>query len=167
MYIRRLTPADAQLYRALRLAALADSPTSFMPTVEEEIITLTPLELEKRLAPDGHNQVLGAFEDEELVGIIGLLQDPRRKLAHKVILVGVFVNAAARGKGYATALMKAGINTAREWDGVRQVLLNVRSDNARAKGLYTKLGFKLYGREPDAILVDGTFYDEELMILML
>ncbi|WP_283149115.1 GNAT family N-acetyltransferase [Silvimonas soli] len=167
MYIRRLLPADAHAYRALRLAALADSPTSFMPTVEEELTTLTPTELERRLAPDGPNQVLGAFDNDALVGIVGLLHDQRRKLAHKMLVVGVFVAAAARGQGYAKALMQEAIRTARETTGVRQLLLNVRTDNLPAKALYTHLGFVAYGCEPDAILVNGQFYDEEMAILRL
>ena len=45
--------------------------------------------------------------------------------------------------------------------------LGVESKNDAAMYLYSSLGFKTYGLERRALLVDGEYFDEELMVLEL
>jgi RimJ/RimL family protein N-acetyltransferase len=45
--------------------------------------------------------------------------------------------------------------------------LTVVTINERAKKLYTKLGFKAFGMEEKALKINGNYYDEEYMALLL
>ena len=66
----------------------------------------------------------------------------------------------------ADALVRALLAEARS-QGIRQVLLTVAADNARARRLYERHGFLAYGVEPGAINVDDQYLDEALMIRVL
>ena len=41
------------------------------------------------------------------------------------------------------------------------------ASNEKAKNLYTKLGFKVYGFEENALKVNGIYYNDEHMVLHL
>ncbi|WP_320785065.1 GNAT family N-acetyltransferase [Streptomyces sp. CRN 30] len=61
-------------------------------------------------------------------------------------VVGVYVRPEWRGSGLTKALFAAGLDWA--WGrGVERVRLIVHEDNARARGLYRKLGFVATGRK--------------------
>jgi ribosomal protein S18 acetylase RimI-like enzyme len=49
-------------------------------------------------------------------------------------------------------------------EGVRQVLLTVTAGNDTALAMYEAFGFRVYGREPRALLVDGVFFDDLHMV---
>jgi len=51
--------------------------------------------------------------------------------------------------------------------GIRQVQLSVTANNTAATALYASLGFVEYGREREALCVNGALYDETLMALAL
>ncbi len=51
--------------------------------------------------------------------------------------------------------------------GVRQLKLGVNRSNLAARELYLSAGFVAFGIEPDALFVDGAYYDEERSILRL
>ncbi|WP_156342906.1 GNAT family N-acetyltransferase [Devosia sp. A16] len=40
-------------------------------------------------------------------------------------------------------------------------------DNDRARRLYERHGFVIYGEDPRGLKVDGVFYDDYLMVLRL
>jgi RimJ/RimL family protein N-acetyltransferase len=61
--------------------------------------------------------------------------------------------------------MAAAIAFARALPGVRQVHLCVSSPAAAV--LYQRLGFRTWGVEPAAMIVDGTLVDEKHMVLDL
>jgi RimJ/RimL family protein N-acetyltransferase len=46
-------------------------------------------------------------------------------------------------------------------------MLAVASGQKAARKLYSRLGFQVYGREPQALKVGQTYADEELMTLLL
>lgn len=50
---------------------------------------------------------------------------------------------------------------------VRRVNLTVFLPNVAAVGLYQSLGFEPYGVEPEAVCLDGKFYDGQHMSLLL
>ena len=166
MHIDVLDAQHAAAYQQLRLRALVESPTAFSAsysdeasrTLEETIARVTP-------AADGSKCVLGAFVDEQLAGMLTFVRPTRPKLQHCAEFAGMMVAPEFRRQGIGAALVEAGLALARAADGVRQLKLTVNARNAAAQGLYVSKGFKRYGVEPDAICVDGVYYDEEFYII--
>ncbi len=162
MEVRPLGAADAAAYQRLRLQALQESPTAFSAShadeagrsVEEVAARITP-------AADGSVCRLGVFEQDELAGLLAVIQPQRAKQRHCVELAGMYVAPAYRRRGFARMLLEAAISHARTIEGVRQIRLGVNASNSGARALYESVGFASYGVEPDALQVDGTFYGEE------
>jgi len=157
--IRLLTPADAALYRAIRLEALANNPEAFTSTLERE--QDKPLAwFEARLAI---SDVFGALIADELVGIAGFRREDGAKTAHKGVLWGMYVRRKARKSGVGRLLVDAVAAHAAE--RVEQLQLVVVSDNTAALRLYTAAGFVEYGRGVKALKWGGRYYDEILMAM--
>ena len=137
--IRRLVPADATLYRDIRLEGLRRSPEAFGSTFEAE--DARPLAFfSERL---GGSAAFGAFHGSELVGIAGLLIREGQKEAHKGLLVGRYVRPSARNAGVGRRLVETIIEFARQ--RVELIQLSVVSDNEPARRLYERLGLVEYG----------------------
>jgi GNAT superfamily N-acetyltransferase len=164
--IRRLVPSDAPVYRALRLRGLDEHPDAFTSSADEE--RAKPLAwTEARLAPDGNDVVYGAFDDEALVGVVGLGREARAKNRHKAVVFGMFVAAERVGHGVGSALLAYAIAEARAQRGLEQLVLTVTASNGSARKLYVQHGFRSFGVEPRAIRVDGRYFDKDHMILFL
>lgn len=155
--IRRLSPADAILYRELRLEALRLAPDAFSSTfAAENSEALTWFA--DRLA---RSAVFGAFDGEELRGIAAFLARQEQKEKHKGVLVGMYVRPHARNAGIGRRLAEAVVEHAR---GEVEILqLSVVAGNEPARRLYTSLGFVEYGNEKNALKVNGRYWDEVLM----
>lgn len=69
MHIRRLTPADASAFQALRLCALLEAPFAFGSSYEEEK-DFPVSTIEERLAVKADRGLFGAFENETLIGLM-------------------------------------------------------------------------------------------------
>ena len=157
--IRLLAPADAALYRAVRLEALAAHPEAFTSTFERE--QNKPLGwFEERLTA---SDVFGAFIADELVGTAGFRREDGAKTAHKGVLWGMYVRPQARRSGAARLLVDT--VAAHAAQHVEQLQLVVVSDNVAALRLYTAAGFVEYGRGVKALKWRGRYYDEILMAL--
>ena len=155
--IRRLAPADAALYRDIRLEGLRCNPEAFGSTFEAE--NARPL---ARFADRiGRSNVFGGFHGSELVGVAGLLIHEGQKEAHKGLLVGMYVRPSARRAGVGRRLVETIVEFARH--RVELIQLAVVSDNEQARRLYERLGFVEYGIEKKALKHDGRYYDEILM----
>lgn len=166
MNIRPLDPADAAAFQALRLDGLQECPTAFASSFEEESGRELPAVAE-RLAPQGDRAVLGAFVGGELVGVVGVMREGHRKLAHKAFIWGMYVAPAARKRGIGRELVAKALSFAATGLAVRQVTLGVNAANEAAIALYERMGFKAYGREPCFMLVDGVPQDEVQMVCFL
>ena len=166
-HIRRLTPADAATFQALRLGGLQREPTAFGSSFEEECDETLDT-VAQRLAPSPDHAVFGAFDAAgTLLGVVGLGREGMRKLRHKGIIWGMVVTPAARRRGLGRALMQAAIAAAHDLPGLLQLNLCVNAHNTAALRLYESLGFVAFGREPGAMLVDGVLQEEVLMALAL
>src|SRR5208282_5202763 len=150
-------PADAALYRDIRLEALRCNPEAFGSTFDAE--NAQPLTFfSDRI---GGSNVFGAFPDSKLVGIAGLLIGKGQKEAHKGRLVCMYVRPSARKVGVGRRLVETIIEFARQ--RVELIQLAVVSDNEPARRLYERLGFVEYGLEKKALKQGGHYYDEVLM----
>lgn len=107
--------------------------------------------------------VLGAFETNQLAGIVGLALDPREKARHKATLFGMYVVDAHRHRGLGQQLLEAALAEARRHAFLKLVQLTVTAGNDPAIRLYQRCGFALYGLEPQAIRVGDEYFDKILM----
>lgn len=164
MHIRRLTPEDATLFQAFRLAALKNAPTAFGSSYEEEVAFPASV-IEGRLAVKTDRGPFGAFHGDELIGLVALGRENHTKLSHKALVWGMYVKPEHRGSGVAKALLLEVLSFARSVPGISQVNLCVNAETAGAVRLYESVGFKAFGREPHAMQIEGVFYDELHMSL--
>ncbi|HVE52947.1 MAG TPA: GNAT family N-acetyltransferase [Ramlibacter sp.] len=150
MIIRMLGPADATLYRALRLRALREHPDAFTSSYEDD--RDQPVEAAaQRLAA---HAFWGAYQSAELYGFVGLEREYRIKNRHKATVVGMYVAPEVGGQGVGRKLLEALIAHAR-LNGLESLVLTVTEGNAHAQRLYAAAGFRSFGIEPDAIRVAG------------
>ena len=159
--ILRMMPADAAQYREIRLEGLKCSPEAFGSTYETESVQPSS-RFSERLASSA---VFGAFRGPELLGIAGFAVRNGIKEAHKGLLWGMYVRAAARNAGLGKRLVAAVLDYAR--GRAEMVQLTVVSENEAARRLYNALGFVEYGLEKRALKQDGRYYDEVLMVKFL
>jgi ribosomal protein S18 acetylase RimI-like enzyme len=166
MNVRRLTPSDAAAFQALRLASLLDTPLAFGSSHGEECnASLQSVAARLEAFPD--RGVLGAFDGDTLVGMVGLGRENLQNLSHKAFIWGMYVSPAYRNRGLAKELLEAAIAFAKSNPAIRQINLCVNAAATAAVSLYQSIGFLTYGHEPDAMLVQGTLYDELHMRLTL
>jgi len=159
--MRRLGPADAVLFRDIRLEGLRHDPDAFSSTFEEE--SGKPLEFfMERLA---RSAVFGAFCGGELLGVAGFYVQPGPKHAHKGMLWGMYVRPEARGAGTGAMLVAAVIAHARAH--VELLQLSVISENLAARRLYERFGFAAYGIDKRGAKYRGIYHDDVLMAKML
>jgi RimJ/RimL family protein N-acetyltransferase len=164
MDIRRLTPADAREYRALRIRALWEFPEAFTSSYEED--EKKPDEVwEVRLAGE-HTMFWGAYEAGTLCGMVGLERERRAKNRHKGTVVGMYVSQEYFGTGMGRALIDALLAEARR-AGLELLVLTVTEGNAVATKFYEAAGFRSFGIEPHAIKVDGRYFGKNHMYLDL
>jgi RimJ/RimL family protein N-acetyltransferase len=162
--IRRLAPADAEVFRVLRLEALSTAPEAFGSSPEEE--AARPMDLVRsRLADTGPDAVFGAFAGDALVGIAGFVLSQGIKKRHKGLLWGVFVRAGWRDRGTGEQLVRAVIDHAHSHALLLQA--SVVATNTAARRIYDRLSFIAYGTERRALRIGDTFHDEELLMLDL
>lgn len=134
------------------LEAYAGHPEAFTSTVaERERLPLSWWEGRLSADPAADRIVLGAFEGEELAGVVGLSFERREKVRHKATLFGMYVQPKWRGRGVGGQLVTAALERARQRAGVRVVQLTVTETNAPAVALYEHCGFIRFGVEPMAV----------------
>jgi RimJ/RimL family protein N-acetyltransferase len=161
LQICRLETSDAALYRDIRLESFKRNPEAFGSTFEKE--NAQPLSWFEGVV--GRADIFGAFLDGVLVGVAGFAAPEGSKQAHKGLLWGMYVRAAARNMDLGKRLVAAVLDHAR--GRVEMVQLSVVNDNKAACRLYGAMGFVEYGYEKRALKQDGRYYDEILMVKFL
>lgn len=107
--------------------------------------------------------LISAFINDELVGSTGLTCVKNHiKIKHRATL-GISIKKDHWNKGIGSILIKEALNQGINM-GYKQIELGVFSDNIKAKSLYEKNGFEVWGKIKNAFkLKDGTCYDEIIM----
>ena len=163
--IRLFTEQDAQALWDLRMLALETDPWSFVDS-PEELRAISVEEFARRLRADhAENFIVGAFERDSAVGMVGCYQEVPLKRRHKAWIWGVFVTPAARGRGIAESLMRAAIQRAKSIPGLEMLLLTVGVGQPVPRKLYESLGFRSFGVEPRGLKIGNESHDEENMVL--
>ncbi|HSU80560.1 MAG TPA: GNAT family N-acetyltransferase, partial [Candidatus Angelobacter sp.] len=142
-------------------------PEAFATSYEEFIQRVNPLDQLKKNFSSPDNYTFGAFDKEELIGVVTLLQEIAMKLRHRANIFAMYVTPKSRGLGAGKALLCEAINKAKSLHEVEKVNLSVVPTNKTAKTLYSSLGFKVFGKEEKALKIKDAYYDEEHMVLVL
>ena len=162
--VRPLAEPDFVAYRALRHAALRDSPAAFSASPEDEE-AISDADMMARVVPPAPSLSLGAFAGDDMAGAAAYIPNRAAKLRHKATMVAVYVAPQWRGTGTGRRLVEAIIDHARNQAVILQC--TVAAHNTPARDLYRKLGFIEYGLERHALLVGGRYYDEALLAIDL
>src|SRR5690349_19898467 len=144
--VRNLAADEWELYRTLRLAALAESPDAFGSTLAHERVRADADWASRlsRAASSSRELPLGAVGNEEPSGLAWVwLGDDHSKVAH---LYQMWVAPDKRGQGVGRALLDAAIVWARS-AGAVALALDVTTGNSRATHLYEAAGFVATGSE--------------------
>lgn len=162
-----LQPADALPYRALMLQAYEQAADAFTSTAEDRAAEPESFWVRRIADPSGLNVAFGAFIGQRLVGTVALECNTKPKTRHKGLVIGMYVEPAARGTGAAWALLDALLAHARARGGLRLLTLTVTEGNEPAIRLYRCAGFEAFGVEPLAILTPSGYRGKVHMALDL
>ena len=147
--IRPVSPSPdirASLSEMLIEAVAHGGSVSFMHPLPPEVANAF---WEKSLAAAarGERIILGAFDDDRLIGTVTLVLDLAPNQPHRAEIVKMMTRVSHRGRGVAKALLHAAERVAIE-HGRWLLVLDTASD-AGAAGLYERVGFILSGVIPD------------------
>jgi ribosomal protein S18 acetylase RimI-like enzyme len=106
-----------------------------------------------------------ALDGGRVVGWCDVTPRERPTTQHSGVL-GIGVLPEWRGGGVGRQLIEHALEASRAFPLAR-VELAVRADNDRAIALYRRIGFEVEGRRRHAMLVDGVYYDDIIMALLL
>jgi ribosomal protein S18 acetylase RimI-like enzyme len=166
MLIRLLESSDAEIYREIRLDSLKESPESFLTTFEIEK-ERTIEQIRQNLIATDSRFTLGAFMNNELVGIVTFVRESNLKIMHKGNVYAMYVSPKYRGQGIGKSLMTELVKRAKACRGLEQINLSVISNNTMAKSLYASIGFNVYGTERNALKSGDLYWNDDLMSIRL
>ncbi len=139
--ISRLVTGDESVLRDIRLRALADSPSAYGSTLEEET-ALTEADWQKRLARIDAATFVYRENDGAACGLVTAVIDD--DFAHIAWLLSMWVEPSKRGGGVAGQLIDEVIAWSRA-QKCTYILLQVTSGNTSAERTYEKRGFRKTG----------------------
>jgi len=163
--IRKLQPHESPIYRELRLACLKNVPEYFGYTYEEEILNPkwrfeTFIE---NSSPD--HFIFGAFDNGNLIGIVGFDRMDRQRARHRGEVVSLYVDSNYRGQNIGENLLRRLLEHAFTLEGIEQIQLSVIAGNKGAIKLYEKIGFRSYGFQSHYFKAEDTYMDQNFMQL--
>ena len=142
---RILESENLNQYRKIRFECLKNNAENFGTLYEEEIDSES-LKFDKIISENnGIDFLLGAFENENLIGICGYIQEKRLKTRHIGEISQMYVKPEFSRKGIATQLIKLTLKKGFKNEYVEQIILGVVNSNKSALNLYNKIGFIQYG----------------------
>jgi len=160
---RALGPGDTEAYRKLRLQAVSECPLEFGRTLSD-MLHLPEEYFSNQLTRTENSAVIGAFHKDTLIAVACVARSRMPYLSHKAEIWGVYVAPSYRRAGVGKRLMQQALQFIESVLGLRQVTLCVNADNKAAISVYQSVGFNLVGIEPKALLMDGVYCDEGLMV---
>jgi RimJ/RimL family protein N-acetyltransferase len=144
--LRKLTKNELELYHQIRLECLQNYPDNFGTLYEEEFETKN-FKFDKIISTENSTDFLiGAFIENQLIGICGYIVEKRKKTKHIGEISGMYVKSEFSGRKVGKKLIIKVIETAFKNTELDQIILAVADRNENAKQLYNKVGFVEYGR---------------------
>ena len=132
--VRRIDPSDWEVFRDLRLAALADAPRAFGSTLDQW------RDADERRWRERIGAVALNLVAERDAAPVGMVSGTGPDAEGTVELISMWVAPAARQHGVGAALVDAVVAWA-QGAGGRQVVLQVTEGNLEATRLYRRHGF--------------------------
>jgi ribosomal protein S18 acetylase RimI-like enzyme len=169
LQIRRLTADETELFREIRTESVRLHPEAFCDC-PEEMLGYSDEKMKDFAAPtDEFPQkfILGAFEGEALLGVVGFFREESIKERHRGYIWSVYTRPEARGKGVSRALMVELIAQARRIEGLEFLALDVSTTQEAARKFYLSLGFVVTGKTPCIYKLGQSYVDNESMLLKL
>ena len=162
--LKLLTTADAQDYKRVRLNGLKLAPTAFT-SAWETAKELPDAFYEDRTKSRPDSFIIGAFDEHALVATGGGYVEPDNHRRHVAHVVGMWVEPSHRSQGLARKLIAAVVVELNKLTHVTSIQLTVTASNTHAVSLYQDCGFVAWGEEPNALLVDGVYFNDLHMAL--
>lgn len=107
-----------------------------------------------------------ATVDNHVVGLASVTGSPRPRVVHNVEL-GISVKQQYWKQGIGSQLLISVLDLCKQTNVIRNIKLIVRSDNQPEINLYEKFDFKYIGTYTNSTLIDGKYYDTNIMKLDL
>ena len=166
MTIRELDEDDTDAFLALKQRGLLTDPDAFVATLEDDPPSYPDLVRDRlaRASVDAGDVVLGAF-GSDLVGIVAITRDARRKRHHKADLHGMYVRPEYRGRGIGQQLLARSLAMARGMRGLEEIQLIVAAHNRQVVALYERFGFVHVWTELRALWRGDHYVDAHHMIM--
>lgn len=163
------SPDERDAEKMIEYLKTTSEETYFMVRYPEEINITTDKEIGfiKDNLNSNKDMMIAAFVNNELAGNVGISCVRNDiKLKHRAVS-GISIKEKYWNNGIGNALLGEVIEQARQM-GYEQIELGVFSDNEKAKELYEKYGFEVWGNVKNAYkLKDGTYRDEIMMGRMI
>lgn len=162
---RKLELDEIEQYHKIRLECLKNYPENFGTLFEEEEAS-TSFKFDNIIAQKNSTDFLvGAFKDNELIGICGFIQEKRHKTKHIGEISGMYVKQEYSGRSIGSGLLKFTIENAFENSFLEQIILAVADKNKNAQSLYLKHNFKIYGRLENYFKYQDEYETQIFMVL--
>lgn len=104
--------------------------------------------------------------DDEIVSVGSLMTESKLRLSHNSSL-GISVRKNFWNLGIAHCMLEAMIKFAKETKEIKNIRLEVRSDNVVAFNLYKQMGFEEIGIVKRVLKVNDQYFDNIIMCLYL
>jgi ribosomal protein S18 acetylase RimI-like enzyme len=167
--IRRLVAADAASFRELRLLGLERHPEAFATGADawrdpDDAAVIAAMGAE---GDPSDRFVLGSFEEDRIVGVIGFKREVRASLRHKGTLWGLLVHPERRRRGHGGALLDAALARLRDVPELAYVRIVVTTADDAALRVFRSRGFVRYAVETGGLRVGGSAFDQTFLRLDL
>jgi len=132
---RKLIPSDVEAYHQIRLDCLKKY-AEYFGTLYEEELNSGSFKFDRIILENcATDFIMGAFMNQALIGICGLIQERRQKTKHIGELSGMYVMPEFSGRSIGSGLLKSTIKTAFKNQDLEQIVLAVAAKNRIAQRL--------------------------------
>ena len=140
--------------------------SAYIPKLEQEIKLTIEQEKEwiNSFLTNENSLLLVAEYNDEIIGNIDLTGS-RRKIMEHTAVIGMGMLKEWKNTGLGTALLKFGIEWAKENTILELLWLQVYTDNELGLGLYRKMGFEENGIMGNFFKQDGEYFDNLTMTM--
>lgn len=164
LIVRLAKPEEAQEF--LDYINLCGRETDFLGFGKEGIGLTLEEEIKYFQSFTPKNFMLVALVDNKIVGSCSLKTNESRVRLKHVGLLGITILQEYWGLGIGKSIMQSAINMGKE-AGLTRIELTTRVDNEKAISLYKKLGFEIEGQLKNAMFIDGKYFDNYIMGLII